>query len=73
MSNLLLFGAPFGLMWGVTMWFFHWSALGMAITGAFSSAAITGVLFGLLMALYYRHDARKHRLPDWSVVSTHHG
>ena len=39
------------------------ATLGLLFTAAAGAAA--GVLFGLCMAVYYRHSAAKLKLPSW--------
>jgi len=68
--NFLLFAAGFGVLWGVVMWFLVWSRQGMSGGAAAGSAGVAGALFGLIMAAYYRHGARKHNLPPWSQLKT---
>ena len=68
--NFPLFAAGFGVLWGVVMWFLVWSRQGMSGGAAAGSAGVAGALFGLIMAAYYRHGARKHNLPPWSQLKT---
>jgi membrane associated rhomboid family serine protease len=54
----------FGIVWGILMWFAVWqqsSSVIMAVT----TAALAGLLFGVIMAAYYRRQARKLALPGW--------
>jgi hypothetical protein len=39
----------------------------MAVGEAFWLALIAGAAFGLIMAAYYRHLGRKHRLGSWAA------
>lgn len=59
-------GLFFGVTWGVFMWLALWSRQGMppVLFAAVSLAA--GAAFGLIMAAYFRHLARKHGLPAWA-------
>ena len=68
-QTALLMGSFFGLFWGLFMWLFMWSRQGMPVWIMLSSAILAGVLFGLCMAAYFRHLARKHRLPSWSAYT----
>jgi len=61
-SVALLMGGFFGVGWGILMWFMMWSRQGMAGWVALVAAVVAGVLFGLAMAAYFRHLARKHGL-----------
>jgi hypothetical protein len=63
--SVLLIGAYFGTAWGVVMWLVQWSRRGMPPSIAAGAAVTAGVLFGLCMAVYFRHVARKHHLPSW--------
>ena len=70
-SNLIFSGTWFGIVWGTIMWFATWSDRGMSPAGAIVAAIVAGILFGLCMAIYYRHGARKHNLPAWPLVHAH--
>lgn len=63
---LLGMGSFFGVFWGLFMWLLLWRSQQMPVLVCVSAAFISGSLFGLFMAAYYRHLARKHRLPAWS-------
>lgn len=67
-ANALFTGALFGVLWGLAMWAFFWLRFQRAIpSGSIVVAAIVaGVLFGLCMAAYFRHVARKNNLPGWA-------
>ena len=62
----LFMGTVFGALWGAVMWLVLWSWRGMPITFVLVAALGAGVLFGLLMATYFRYLARKHNLPSWT-------
>ncbi|WP_442782928.1 DUF6404 family protein [Collimonas fungivorans] len=62
----------FGVIWGAIMWFVVWSPQGIVGIGTIVLSALAGLLFGLLMALYYRHGARKFCLPEWSGFKSTH-
>jgi hypothetical protein len=58
----LLMGGFFGAVWGALMWLLLWHLpLGRVV----ASAALAGLIFGLLMAAYYRWKAAQLRLPPW--------
>jgi len=62
--NFLLMGGFFGVFWGIAMWVIQWrhgAPPGLMVAVSLA----TGAGFGLFMALYFRHVARKHRLPSW--------
>lgn len=58
-------GGAFALAWGAVMWLFVWSSYDIRPVFGFAMAAAGGIVFGAVMAVYYRHLARKHRLPAW--------
>lgn len=63
--TVLAMGGFFGVFWGLLMWVLMWSWQGLPIWLVIAGAGAAGLLFGLCMALHYRHVARKHRLPPW--------
>ena len=65
-SIALLMGGFFGVFWGLLMWVIMWSRQGMPTWLVLAAAAMAGVLFGLCMAAYFRHLARRHKLPSWA-------
>src|SRR5690349_9091530 len=54
---LLLMGGFFGLMWGAVMWLIQWQFWHAPWEVALGAAAGAGLLFGLMMAAYYRWKA----------------
>jgi hypothetical protein len=58
-------GVFFAVFWGIFMWFFLWRSEGTPPAVAVGSSLIAGVLFGLIMAAYYRWRASKLALPRW--------
>jgi len=67
--NFAFSGIGVGLVWGLLMWLMTWSHQGMSIQKAIILSAIAGLFFGLAMAAFYRHGARKHALPKWHDIS----
>ncbi|MEN1930190.1 DUF6404 family protein [Luteimonas sp. MJ250] len=63
----LAMSAFFSLFWGLLMWAVLWARQGMPISLMAASALAAGALFGLIMAAYFRHLARKHKLPSWAA------
>jgi hypothetical protein len=62
----VLFGAPFGVLWGVGMWFWVWQGLGLAgLVVGLPGAVLAGLLFGLVMAWIHRRYAVRFGLPSW--------
>ena len=66
MPSALAMGAFFGLFWGLFMWAFLWARQGMPVSLMVATALTAGALFGFIMATYFRHLARKHKLPPWA-------
>ena len=64
-----LTGAGFGVAWGLFMCLFVWSVAGsgaiLSVFIAIIPAVVAGALFGILMAAYYRWQAKKLALPPW--------
>lgn len=65
MSTAIGYAFWFGGVWGILMWFAQWQAQGYTISAAVISAAFAGILFGAMIAGYYRWSGRKHGLSDW--------
>lgn len=62
----LLLGPTFGLLWAFVMWGLSWRALDdFPISVALLAALISGVLFGLTMAGYYRWAGGQAGLSKW--------
>lgn len=58
-------GLVFAVGWGLLMSLLGWWPAGVSPLGALAAALGAGVLFGLALAAYYRHQARKLALPAW--------
>ena len=56
-------GLSFGVLWGLAMGLTVWRAQSWTLSAAAGLAA--GVLFGPVLAAYYRHSAAKLGLPAW--------
>ncbi len=65
-ANVLAQGSLFAICWGTGMWFFSWRDEDLTLLTWLLRSGITGALFGLVMATYYRWQARKHKLPTWN-------
>ena len=63
--NGLLMGGFFGVFWSLLMWLLLWGRQGMPLAVAAITALLAGASFGLAMAWYMRHGARKHAIPLW--------
>lgn len=61
----VLLGPAFGVLWGTLMWFVQWQGTDMAPVVAMASSVLAGVLFGLLMAGYYRWAGSQAGLTKW--------
>jgi len=61
----LMMGGFFGVFWGILMWLVFWKRETLPAGGAFVASLIAGILYGLVMASYYRWKARKLGLPSW--------
>lgn len=66
--NFVFSGTGFGVVWGLLMWFLVWSQRGTPGVQVVFAWILSGVSFGLLMALYYYIRARKYNLPLWSQI-----
>jgi uncharacterized membrane-anchored protein YitT (DUF2179 family) len=64
-ANLVSAGVWFGVVWGLLMWLAVWPWQGISPHRAFAAALFAGLLFGLFVAVRYRHGANKHRIPLW--------
>ncbi len=59
-------GIYVAVTWGVFMSLVFWRDRGMPAAMQVFTAALTGLLFGLGMAVWYRHVRRKSGLSTWS-------
>lgn len=67
-SNFINASLWFGCVWGLTMWFSTWQSSGMSVAVALIISFSAGLLFGLFMATYYKHSAKKNNLSDWQKL-----
>ncbi|MGX5915093.1 DUF6404 family protein [Aliidiomarina sp. Khilg15.8] len=67
-ANLLTSGLYFAIVWGLLMWFILFAPRGASPLAALQMSILVGLLYGAVMAFYYRHSARKHRLPSWESL-----
>lgn len=68
LSLFALMGGLFGVLFGLAVWLLENGRYeGISVESALWLALISGAAFGLAMAAYYRHLARKHRLGAWST------
>lgn len=65
-SMTLMMGIIFGVLWGVIMWLFPLHALSGSLYVAVGIPAAAGLMFGVIMAAYFRWKAKKLGLPRWN-------
>lgn len=65
LSNTISLGAIFAIVWGLLMYVFAWGASNVPIYVALGAAIIAGLLFGLLMAFFFRFVRRRKKLTCW--------
>ena len=69
-SLAVIAGGLFGPLFGLGAWLLgNRGVREMPASKALWVALFTGTVFGLIMAAYYRHLARKHRLGSWAGFS----
>jgi hypothetical protein len=68
MYNFLTFSVWFGGAWGLIMWFTTWQSDDMPIQIALLTSLFAGLLFGSLMALYFKRSAKENKLSDWHTL-----
>jgi len=56
-------GIWFAVAGGLAMWLLSWRAEGLGVTNVLVRAVVTGTVFGLSLAFYYRWKASKLRCP----------
>jgi len=66
--NTLFSSVTFGFIWGLFMWLFSWNNTGYSPLIALERCVITGLLFGVAMALFYYWRKRANNLPDWNSL-----
>ncbi|MEM7732705.1 MAG: DUF6404 family protein [Pseudomonadota bacterium] len=64
----LVQGGFFGPVFGFFMYLLVWRNDGMPPAAALLIAVLSGVLFGVTMALYYRWVKSHHTLTDWNKL-----
>ncbi len=67
-QNVCGMGLYFTVIWGFAMWLMLWSRQGMPFVWAVTWSVLVGVVFGVLMGLYYVYSARKYNLPSWESL-----
>ena len=64
--NTLFFSLYFGLIWGLSLWFVVWQSQERSPLWAVTASCLTGLLYGLMTAFFYRVAKKRKRLPDWN-------
>lgn len=64
-SNFINASLWFSGVWGLIMWLSTWQSNGMSVQAALVTSLSAGLVFGLFMAIYYKHSAKKNNLSDW--------
>jgi hypothetical protein len=64
-SNFLNASLWFSVVWGLIMWFSTWQSNDMSVQVALITSLSAGLLFGIIMAVYYKHSAKKNNLSGW--------
>lgn len=67
--NILILGSYFTVLASLLMWLLVWSHDSDTLWAAIAASAISGMLFGVVMAGYYAYGKRKYKLPDWRSLS----
>ncbi|WP_241823942.1 DUF6404 family protein [Enterovibrio norvegicus] len=67
--NILVGTVWFGTLWGVIMWFMQWQSLGVTLNYAVNASLLTGMIFGLMMSIWYKISARRKSLPSWHSLA----
>ena len=68
LSNAILLGVQWGVMYGIFMWFLVWKSQGVLIEKAVVLSSLGGLLFGFSMAVVCYFQARKKQLPSWESL-----
>lgn len=67
-KNFFIHSIQFALIGGGLMWFFIWQPQDVPITTIANKSIYVGLMFGLLMAFYYKYSALKHNLRKWDKL-----
>ena len=63
-------GIGFAVAWGLAMWLLFWRTEGFGVTNVLVRAVVTGTVYGVSLAFYYRWKASKLRLPALDPAAT---
>jgi hypothetical protein len=67
---VLAMGGFFAIAWGILMWVTLWRGEDMSVAVGIGVSIMAGLLFGLIMAAYYRWSAGRLALPRWEDYPT---
>lgn len=67
-QTTLITGVSFGLVFGIFMWFSVWEHKGMTLSLAISTSFMTGILFGVTMAIFNLWLKKRNNLPKWNEL-----
>ena len=68
LRNFITASMWFGCALGLLLWFTMWNAQQMPISAALLSSASSGVVFGGIMAFYYKTSASRNGLSSWEEL-----
>src|SRR5262249_34851532 len=64
-------GGLFAVLWGLIMWLLQWRHGDSPFILHFIVAGLTGLAFGVFMALYFRRKAKQLGLGSWGTYPEH--
>ena len=67
-QSFIITSAWFATAWGLLMWFTTWQFSSAPVLIALSTSVFAGLLFGLIMALYFKRSAKKNNLSSWEKL-----
>ncbi len=68
LQSFIITSAWFATAWGLLMWFTTWQFSSTPVLIALSTSVFAGLLFGLIMALYFKRSAKKNNLSSWEKL-----
>ncbi|WP_033138023.1 DUF6404 family protein [Aeromonas finlandensis] len=69
LTNFLVFGVGFGLVWGVMMWFFSWQPMAIDLLFALRQTALFAGFCGLTMASWLWLRRKQLKLTQWEQLA----
>ncbi|WP_194435558.1 DUF6404 family protein [Vibrio fluminensis] len=72
-DNFLISMTLFASVWGALNWIMFWSVEGKPVLEAIYMSLLAGVLFGLIMASFYRYRRKQLQLSDWRSLGREKG